>query len=312
MDATFRNHCTVILNRESGAIVKLGPEKVAEGLRAIFESLGCKAEIQSVSGFEVQAALEEARDSDSDSVIVGGGDGTVASAATIFAGHQKPLGILPLGTFNLAARDVGMPLDWQEAARILVSAPVREVDLLELDGKCYMCVVVLGFYPSLVMGQPEYHGSWLMKSIRTMWQTLRSAATYPPLALRLNDGERTQTFRTRLAILANNDYEDLFGVIPRRRSLSAGHFTVYVSKHLSRFGLLKTCITWILGRWKQDGEISMMRTTRLQIDVKRKSRISVMMDGELAKIGLPFSVTLKPKALRAICPRLAQEDKMES
>ena len=70
-----------------------------------------------------------------DAVIVGGGDGTVAAAATIFAGQDKPLGILPLGTFNLAARDVGMPLDWQEAAKLLVTAPVRRNGFAGCGGK---------------------------------------------------------------------------------------------------------------------------------------------------------------------------------
>lgn len=169
METTQRRHLTVILNAESGTIIKLGPEKVATELRAVFEELGCKAEIHKLKAKEVQAALEAARDDQSEAVIVGGGDGTVASAATVFAGHEKPLGILPLGTFNLAARDVGMPMDWQEAAKLLVSSPVAELDLLEVNGKFYVCLLVLGFYPSQVMGQEEYHGSWIVKSIRTLW-----------------------------------------------------------------------------------------------------------------------------------------------
>ncbi|MDB6116783.1 MAG: Diacylglycerol kinase family enzyme [Verrucomicrobiaceae bacterium] len=292
--------------------MKLGPELVEEELREIFEALGCKAEIQKVKAVEVQSALKVARDGGSDAVIVGGGDGTVATAATIFAGHQKPLGILPFGTFNLAARDVGMPMDWQEAAKLLVSSPVGEIDLLEVNEKLYMCLVVLGFYPSQVMSQAEYHGSWIVKSIYTLWHSLKSAATFPPLHLRLKDGESVQTYRTRLVLLANNDYEDIFGIIPRRRSLDAGYFTVYVSKHQTRLGLLKSCVTWIMGRWKQDREISVMRATELDLDVKRKRRVSVMMDGELEKIDLPFTVKLRPKALRAIVPRLAAKIPLES
>jgi diacylglycerol kinase family enzyme len=301
-----RKHLVVVLNRESGTIVKLGPELVEQGLYEIFGALGCRAEILSVTGSQVSKALHAARDTEADAVIVGGGDGTVASAATALAGRERPLGILPLGTFNLAARDVGMPLDWQEAAKLLVTAPVAEMDLLEVDGRLYMCVVVLGFYPSLAIGQKEYHGSWLVKTMRTLWQTLRSAATYPPLHLRLSDGMSVKSYRTRLAMLANNDYEDIFGVIPKRRSLDAGYFTAYISNHHSRFQLIKACLTWIAGRWKQDSEISMFRTTELEIDVRRKRRLSVMMDGELSRIDLPFTVKLKPKALRVIAPRSAE------
>jgi diacylglycerol kinase family enzyme len=302
-----RRRLTVVLNRESGTLVKLGPEKVEEGLREIFEAQACRAEIQLVTGKQLPDALREARESDADAVIVGGGDGTVASAATVLAGSEKALGILPLGTFNLAARDVGMPLDWAEAAKLLISAPESLTDLLEVEGRLYLCVVVLGFYPSLAMGQPEYHGSWVMKTLRTLWHTLRGAATYPPLRLRLTTDAGVQSYHTRLALIANNDYEDMFGIIPRRQSLDGGYFTVYISRHHSLLGLASAFLSWTLGRWNQDREISTIRTTELEIDVKRRHRISVMMDGELEKIPLPFTVRLRPKALRIISPRSTEE-----
>jgi diacylglycerol kinase family enzyme len=308
MHPISRSRLTVVLNRESGTLVKLGPEKVEEGLREIFEAHACLAEIQMVSGKQLAAKLQEARESDADAIIVGGGDGTIASAATALAGSEKPLGILPLGTFNLAARDIGMPLDWREAARLLISAPETSMDLLEVEGKLYLCVVVLGFYPSLAMGQPEYHGSWVMKTLRTFWQTLRGAATYPPLRLRLTTDEVVQSYHTRLALIANNDYEDIFGIIPRRQSLDGGYFTVYISRHHTRLGLVRAFLSWTLGRWNQDREIATIRTTELEIDVKRRRRLSVMMDGELEKIALPFTIRLRPKALRIISPRTTEEE----
>ena len=312
MSSARRGKLVVILNQESGTLLKLGPEQVEVELRRIFEELGCGVEIRRVPGKEVEAALRAARGSEADAVIVGGGDGTVAAAATIFAGQEKPLGILPLGTFNLAARDVGMPLDWQEAAKLLVTAPAGEMDLLDVEGKLYLCVIVLGFYPSLVLGQPEYHGSWIVKTFRTLVKALGSAATFPPLNLHLNDGTAVHNHRTRMAVIANNDYEDIFGIIPKRRSLDAGYFTVYISKHTSQWGMIKSALTWILGRWKEDREITIIHATELEINVRRKRRIAVMKDGELEKMTLPIRVKLVPKALRVIAPRLTETSPEES
>lgn len=312
MNPPPRHKLTVVLNRESGTLSQLGPEAVEAGLREVFESLGCIVEIHNVPGKEVSAALLAARDGDADAVIVGGGDGTVASAATILAGGEKPMGILPLGTFNLAARDVGMPLDWREAAKLLITAPVCDMDLMDVDGKLFLCVVVLGFYPTLVLGQPEYHGSWIVKTFRTFIQAIRSAATFPPLQLLLNDGTSVHHHRTRMAVIANNDYEDLFGIIPQRSSLDAGFFTVYISKHTSQWGMLKSVVAWILGRWKEDREIKILRATELEIQVKRKRRIAVMKDGELEKMMLPIRVKLVPKALRVIAPRLTETSPADS
>jgi diacylglycerol kinase family enzyme len=310
MPSPSRRKLSLVLNRESGTLLRLGPDEVEAGLKQIFQEMDCAVEIRQVTGQELQAALEAARDGPAEAVIVGGGDGTVATAATVFAGHDKPLGLLPLGTFNLAARDVGMPLDWEEAARALVTAPVGQMDLLDVEGRLFMCVVVLGFYPALVMGQPEYHGSWIVKSCRTLWDALRSVATFPPLNLTLHhEGqEQTQSFRTRIALLANNDYEDLFGLIPKRRSLDAGYFTVYISRHRTRLGMAKSLLAWMLGRWKEDRELKVIQATDVEINVRRKRRVAVMMDGELEKMPLPFRVKIVPKALWVIAPRLAEEE----
>lgn len=299
----------VILNRESGTISSLGPEHVATRLREIFAELGADADVRLVRGAEIEPTLVEARDGDADAVIIGGGDGSVATAASVLAGHEKPLGILPLGTFNLAARDVGMNLDWEEAARQLTQAPEGAMDLLDVDGSLFFCVVVLGFYPALVMGKPEYHGNWLVKAWRTATASLKSAATFPPLDLVLKDDDgREVRRRTRIALMANNDYEDLFGIIPRRRSLDAGYFTVYVSTHRSRWGLLKSSLAWLMGRWKEDKELTVIHTTELEVQVKRKSRIPVMRDGEIDKLRVPFRIRIRPKALRVIAPRLAEPE----
>ena len=302
MASVKRGQLTVVLNREAGTLVSLGPEVVEAGLREILAAMGCGVEILNVTGDKVEETLRQALHSSADAVIVGGGDGTVASAATIFAGQDKPLGILPMGTFNLAARDVGMSMDWKEAAAQLVSAPVVEVDLLDVGGKLHFCMVVLGFYPALMMGQKEYHGNWLFKTVRTLIDATRSMATFPPLNLSLNQNGVTEIHRTRMALIANNDYEDMFGIIPARSSLDAGYFTVYVSKHRTRLGMARSVLAWLLGRWKQDSEIISLRATEMEIDVKSKRRLAVMMDGEVDKMALPFKVSLRPKALRVISP----------
>ncbi len=307
MNSVKREQLTVVLNREAGTLVTLGPDQVEAGLREVFTALGCGVQILNVPGAEVEDALREALQSNADAVIVGGGDGTVAAAATIFAGQDKSLGILPMGTFNLAARDVVMSIDWKEAATQLVTAPTAEADLLDVGGKLYVCMMVLGFYPALVMGQEEYHGNWLVKTARTLIDATRSLATFPPLNLSLNQNGSSAIHRTRMAMIANNDYEDMFGLIPSRSSLDAGYFTVYISKHRTRLGMAKSVLLWVMGKWKMDREIICLRATEMAIDVNRKRRLAVMMDGEVDKAALPLKVILRPKALRIISPRIGEE-----
>lgn len=285
----------------------MGYENVASRLRELMAEAGVKLDLHGVTGSEITDCLRKSLGTDADAVLIGGGDGTVACAAGVFAGSEKPLGILPLGTFNLAARDIGMPLDLEEAVRILLESPAGWMDMMDIGGKPALCVLVLGFYPALRMGKPEYHGNWLVKACRTASLALKSAATFPPLDLILRKDGQSTRHRSRIALLTNNDYEDLFGLLPVRRSLDGGFFTLYVSNHRTRFGMFKSFLSWTLGRWKQDRELTVLQATEIEIQVAGRRKLAVMRDGEIENLPLPLRVTLLPRALRVIAPRLREE-----
>lgn len=301
----------VVMNEQSGTVVRLGKEEAAQILRRVFEEEGqVQLTLHSVRGQDLEACLEKAVAAEGDVLVVGGGDGSVACAATLLGGCGKgrmALGVLPLGTFNLAARDLGMPLDLEEAARALLTAPVVPMDAMELNGRLYLCLMVLGFYPALKMARPEHHGWWLVRAFHTLRDSIRHAATFPKLDLALvqDDGQTLQC-RTRVVLIANNDYEEVFGVLPQRASLAAGFFSVYVSRHRTRLGLLRSLLAWILGRWKQDREVQRLQTTELEIHAKRPRHrnrtLPIMMDGEVERLKLPLKIILRPGALRVLAP----------
>ncbi|QIF04802.1 diacylglycerol kinase family protein [Roseimicrobium sp. ORNL1] len=299
---------TVVLNRESGAVSSLGPETLVEDLKAEFLKNGITATVHLVKGSELEATLKQARDDDSDAVVVGGGDGTVAAAAALLAGGDKPLGVLPFGTFNIVARDLNIPLDWQEAVAALATASPTRMDLMEVNGGLYCCVCVLGFFPALKMAQPEHHGNWVVRTLQTCWLGLRSMATFPPLDLKLMlDGKEIHR-RTRFALLANNDYEEMFGLIPKRKSINGGYFTIYVSNHRTNIGMTRALISWILGRFKQDKELTIFHTDELDIVVRRKGVIPVMVDGEVKKLTSPLKIRTRPQELCVLAPAETKEN----
>ena len=66
-----------------------------------------------------------------DHAYVVSGDGLIGKIGGVLAGTGTPLGVLPLGTLNHFAKDLGIPLDLAEAARVLAAGRVREVDVAE-------------------------------------------------------------------------------------------------------------------------------------------------------------------------------------
>ncbi len=304
-------HFVVVLNEESGTVIRLGKDVVIEILTRVFEEGGIRMTLHCVKAQELPAILKKAAAIDADACIIGGGDGTVASAATLLAGAQKVMGVLPLGTFNLAARDLGMPLDIEEAARALASAPVVAMDAMELNGRLYLCLMVLGFYPTLKIAQPEHHGLWLVRAWKTLRASLHHAATFPRLELELVEKGKSIRCRTRVALITNNDYDEVFGVLPQRSGLNGGFFTVYVSRHRTRLGMLRSFIAWIIGRWKQDREVMRLQTSELTIHARKKRTLLVMMDGEVERLPLPLRITLRPGVLNVLAPSAATAEEAQ-
>src|SRR5207342_1025227 len=120
-------------------------------LAEAFRSAGVAATFDLVDGGRIEeaaaAAMEMAALGSIDAVIVGGGDGTVRAVAGAVAGSNVPLGILPLGTLNHFARDIGLPIDLEQAVAVIVAGHHRRVDLAEVNGRVFINNSSVGIYP---------------------------------------------------------------------------------------------------------------------------------------------------------------------
>ncbi len=127
--ATAGARLAVVVNRDGGTVLRLGASQLGARLAAAFAGAGADAELLFVPGAEMDATLREAREralgGDLDGVVVGGGDGSVSGAAGMLAGTGVPLGVLPLGTLNHFAKDLGMPADPAAAAALIALRPAR-------------------------------------------------------------------------------------------------------------------------------------------------------------------------------------------
>ncbi|MFC7552672.1 diacylglycerol kinase family protein [Pseudoroseomonas wenyumeiae] len=100
----------LLLNPRAGTLLAR-PELLAE-IPAALRAAGLEVlEIGEDAGPDLEARLEAALALRPEVVVVGGGDGSIRTAAARLAGGPVALAILPLGTLNLLARDMGVPLE---------------------------------------------------------------------------------------------------------------------------------------------------------------------------------------------------------
>jgi YegS/Rv2252/BmrU family lipid kinase len=99
-----------------------------------------------------QAALA----SQVDLVLASGGDGTVTACAEGLAGSGVPLGVLPAGTGNLLARNLGLPLSLEEALAMSLGGTDRRLDVGSANGRTFVAMAGLGFDAELLdsTGEP--------------------------------------------------------------------------------------------------------------------------------------------------------------
>src|SRR5205823_5191048 len=133
---------------------------VAKEIEATCRAAGLLGPVRVVAPVAMDRAIREAVASGADTVVIGGGDGTVRTAAQALAGTRTTLGVLPLGTLNHYARDLGVPTALEDAARALATAEVRAVDVGDLDGSVFVNNSAIGLYPYLVRVRERDERRW--------------------------------------------------------------------------------------------------------------------------------------------------------
>jgi len=141
----------VILNPAAG---KRDHESVREALTRCFAASRIEYEIYETRKAEKPGEVVRARLRDGfDLVVAAGGDGTVSDVIDGLVGSPAPLGIIPIGTGNLIARELGIPEDIDEAVSIVASAPhSRKIDAMKIDGRVFALNVSVGISASVIGG----------------------------------------------------------------------------------------------------------------------------------------------------------------
>jgi len=295
----------VIINAASGTSDKEDERQI---LANIFETSGIDARIElAKSGEEIVEIAKRAVKSGGQTIVAGGGDGTISAVAAELVGTEKILGVLPLGTLNHFAKDLNIPLDLEEAARTIIAGHVAKVDVAEVNGQIFINNSSLGLYPDIVRRREQRqrlgYGKW-NSLLRSAFKVLRR---YPFLNIRLNaDGKEIVT-RTPFVFIGNNSYEMESFNIGGRTCLDAGHLSLYMTPRTSRFGLLQIALRALFGNLRQAKDFVSLCTDEIWIETRRK-QLRVAMDGEVLMLETPLHYRVRPAALNVIVPAKTEDE----
>ena len=291
----------VLLNRSGGAL-SVDP-KLADRARDALASAGLDVDVELLSGGDCAVRCRAIAERGDPLVIVGGGDGTISAAAAALAGTETLLGVLPLGTLNHFARDLGIPTDLDQAARLIAHGSERRVDIAEMNGRVFINNSAIGLYPLMVVDRDLQRRrlgrskrlAMIVASLRTLVRFSRHRLT-----LTVNE-ERTGRLETPLLFVGNNDYRIDIGAPGKRERLDAGELSVLVLRKKTRRGLIAASVRALFGRNRPDDMVQLEGVQRLRVSARRPQLV-VSLDGEVVRGEPPLDYRIRKKALRVAAP----------
>jgi YegS/Rv2252/BmrU family lipid kinase len=296
------DHVAVVLNASSG---HGAAPKVAERLKEIFAEAGREVRVTLAQGGpEINAAMRRAVEEGCTTLVAGGGDGTINSAASALVGRDIPLGVLPLGTLNHFAKDLGIPLDLDEAAKTVLQGVVCRVDVGEVNGRIFLNNSSLGVYPAIVRLREKYRATLRGKWIAALWAGLTVMRRRPFMAVRILAEGEAIVRRTPLVLVANNEYRMAGIHAGSRETLAGKHLALYVLNAEQRPGLMRLGWEILVKGAEQVKEVDLITVDEVTVETRR-SRLQVATDGEVFTLESPLKYRIRPGALRVHVPEAA-------
>ena len=226
---------------------------------------------------EGEDAAALARDAEAESLGVAGGDGSLAAVADVALERDLPFVVVPYGTRNHFARDLGLDRDDPLAAVEAFSGVERRIDVGRVNGQLFLNNVTLGLYAELVhRGERHRSRRDALARARALLLLLRERGKEQDLSL---DGGR---LAASVVLVANNAYElDLFNVGERAR-LDEGRLYLYVAHG------------WRPQTWEE--------RSGTEFTIESETRIQAAMDGEAVELEAPLRFSIEQRALRVLVP----------
>jgi diacylglycerol kinase family enzyme len=234
-----------------------------------------------------------------------GGDGTLNGVAEVALETNLPLGVIPLGTFNYFARDLGIPLDAGAAAGAIINGVIRRVPVGRVNGKVFLNNASIGLYRRLIE-QREFHKrrfgrNQLVALLSALAILLRR---HRPYRLRLEMDGRPVTLSTLTVFFGRNALQMEQLGLDEALCVARGELAVLALREVGRLELLGLILRGAFGQMETARNLHQHCALKVDVDwLDGKSRkIRVAIDGESVECPLPLRVESVPDALQVVVP----------
>jgi diacylglycerol kinase family enzyme len=235
-------------------------------------------------------------------VLVAGGDGTIATAAAALLETPAELAIVPGGTLNHFARDLGISTVAAEAVELAASTGVRAVDVGMVNGRVFLNTSSVGGYVRFVRTRENLERSFGYR-LASAFAAIRMLFSVRRMGVEIDIDGRKRIFRTPLVFIGVGERELQFPVLGKRAADGRRGLHVMVIRGRSGGRLLAIGLLAIirgLDAVSRSGHFDTIIVDRLRITMQGGGYAAL--DGEVSMLDTPLEYELRRDALSVVCP----------
>lgn len=288
----------VLVNANAGAVLQMGAGHFSEAIERAFRNSGIDAQVRVVKAKNLRNALTECIAGNYDLVVVSGGDGTVSEMLAQLIGAPMPVAVLPLGTLNLLASDLGLVQDVAGNIAAIADGRAVVVDVGTLNGKPFHSISGLGFFGMMARERERARRRFpFSRSLGFLWAALRTLLFSRTMLVDIVVGGAHRHYEADAVLVTNNRFE---GTPWRRAALDHGKLEVHMFKAKGLPGRLRAVLAVARGRWRELPNLETIETGEMTLTRRKRKRMLVSTDGELRLMRGPLHYAILPRALRVL------------
>lgn len=286
-------HIKLIANPVSGGDAR----SRIEFAQAALARSGAKVDLYLTGGRgDAKKAAAQALLEGYDRVVAAGGDGTLNEVVNGVASPRLPIAFLPLGTVNVFALEVGIPLQLDKACALALQGSVRQITLGKMGDELFLLMASAGWDAEAV----AHVRSGLKKRIGRLAYAVSALEVFlkkPPTSLVLisPDGKHHTGFG---AVVSNSRYYGGRYVVTPKASMFRDDLEVCLLRQNGRLAMLKFCLRLALKRPLQK---PLVEYYSLASVVLKGEAVAVQVDGDIGGF-LPVKIDAVPRAVSMVLP----------
>lgn len=243
-----------------------------------------------------------------DLILAVGGDGTQSAVAGALAGTDAVMGVVPGGTFNYFARDLGVGETPDAAIETLCDPTLRHVDVGDLNGMVFLNNVSFGAYPEILRRRESIYRRWGRSRFAAYGSVILSLLELrDPMRLSAHTDGGNCEFTTSLVFVAKSAYQLETLGLDGADAIRRGEFALLVARAHRPRPLIMAALRLALGKSVRGDDFELVCADEITILTRRRRQL-VAHDGEKTQMKGPFHLKVRHGALKVLVPRKTEAE----